>query len=154
MLLVWGLTPRSASVPDPCVSYEGTRTAIERVGFPVISGGGYRPWFFNADKATVQFLLEKPLLFGPDLAAIDAGPQFAGHVVNYEHNLSFLTVHGSGHMVPQFRPQAALRMLRTVLSDERLSPLLESDAAVGAMTDTEYDSYLDKWTTAAKDAAH
>ena len=30
---------------DPCVSYEGTRTAIEKVGFAVAQP--YRPWFFN-----------------------------------------------------------------------------------------------------------
>lgn len=29
---------------DPCVSYEGTRTAIKSVGFPEIEGGAYRPW--------------------------------------------------------------------------------------------------------------
>jgi cathepsin A (carboxypeptidase C) len=42
----------------------------------------------------------KPLLFGPSLTVVDAGAQFGGHVVNYQHNLSFVTVHGSGHMVP------------------------------------------------------
>jgi carboxypeptidase C (cathepsin A) len=35
-------------------------------------------------------------------------------VVDYSHNMSFVTVHGSGHMVPQFRPQAALHLLKTV----------------------------------------
>jgi cathepsin A (carboxypeptidase C) len=135
---------------DPCVSYEGTRTAIERVGFAEKPGGSYRPWFFNAEKATTEFLVEKPLLFGPDLAAIDAGAQFAGHVVSYEHDLSFLTVHGSGHMVPQFRPQAALRMLRTVLSTDLLAPLFESDDALSKMSDAEYSTYLDSWTVKAK----
>jgi hypothetical protein len=41
---------------DPCVSYEGTRTAIERVGFKVTPGGVYRPWFFNAAAASRDFL--------------------------------------------------------------------------------------------------
>jgi hypothetical protein len=31
------------------------------------------------------------------------GAQYGGEVVNYEEGLSFVTFHGSGHMVPQFR---------------------------------------------------
>ena len=50
---------------DPCVSYEGTRTAIERVGFAVLPGGFYRPWFFNAAAATKDFLyVRTPDFFG------------------------------------------------------------------------------------------
>ena len=58
---------------DPCVSYEGTREAIEAVGLPRIAGGGQRPYFFNASATPVSVLAEKPLLFGPDLAVVDAG---------------------------------------------------------------------------------
>ena len=79
---------------DPCVSYEGTRTAIKEVGFPETAGGAYRPWFFNNSAATLEFLQAKPLLFGPDLSLQEGGAQFAGHVVSYQHNLSFVTVHG------------------------------------------------------------
>ena len=31
--------------------YEGTRTAVERVGFAGLDGGQYRPWFYNHSKA-------------------------------------------------------------------------------------------------------
>jgi serine carboxypeptidase-like clade 1 len=79
---------------DPCVSYEGTRTAIARVGFPELDGGGYRPWFYNHTATTIDVLVEKPAMYGPDLLLMDTGAQFGGEVVNYEHNLSFLTVHG------------------------------------------------------------
>ena len=81
---------------DPCVSYEGTRTAIKRVGFPELDGGGYRPWFFNHSATTMDVLKAKALLFGPDLQLQDAGAQFAGEIVNYENGLAFLTFHGSG----------------------------------------------------------
>ena len=84
---------------DPCVSYEGTRQAIQEVGFNVTLGGAYRPWFFNATATTAAVLAEKPLLYGPGLSLVAGGAQFAGHVVTYEHNLHFVTVHGSGHMV-------------------------------------------------------
>lgn len=139
---------------DPCVSYEGTRVAMEKVGFDVVDGGEYRPWFYNASKASLTTLQEKPLLFGPDLSLQDAGPQFGGHIVNYHHNLSFLTIHGSGHMVPQFRPQAALHMLRKVLGNAPFSPLLVTDSAMTAMSDNDYESYLLNWTIAAKGAPY
>ena len=84
---------------DPCVSYEGTRTAITRVGFAELDGGGYRPWFYNHTAASLRVIEEKAALFGPDLNPLDTGAQFGGEVVNYEQNLQFVTFHGSGHMV-------------------------------------------------------
>lgn len=137
---------------DPCVTYEGTRVAIERVGFAVVPGGEYRPWFYHKAAATLKTLIEKPSLFGPDLPVRDAGPQFGGHVVNYEHNLSFVTVHGSGHMVPQFRPQAAERLLSRLLTGEAFAPLLPTGAELAAMSDAEFDDSVDQWTKKAKDA--
>jgi cathepsin A (carboxypeptidase C) len=131
---------------DPCVSYEGTRAAIEHVGFAVIPGGRYRPWFFNKKAASLKTLEEKPGLFGPNLALRDAGAQFGGHVVNYEHNLSFVTVHGSGHMVPQFRPQSAERLLNRLLSGEPFVQLLPTDAAISVLTDDEFNAMVDTWT--------
>lgn len=83
---------------DPCVSYEGTREAVRQVGFPEVKGGSYRPWFFNASAAAESVLRAKPLLFGPSLALQPGGAQMGGSVVDYAHGLSFLTVHGSGHM--------------------------------------------------------
>lgn len=135
---------------DPCVSYEGTRTAIEKVGFDVLPGGHYRPWFYDKSATTVKTLLEKPNLFGPNLELTDAGPQFGGQVVNYANNLSFVTVHGSGHMVPQFRPQAAERLLNRLLSGTPFAPALATDTELGAMTDADFDAFVDHWTDTAK----
>jgi cathepsin A (carboxypeptidase C) len=69
------------------------------VGLPALRDGAYRPWFINKTKADLSLLMEKPSLFGPDLEVRDAGAQFGGHVVSYENNLHFATVHGAGHMV-------------------------------------------------------
>jgi len=137
---------------DPCVSYEGTRQAIQEVGFDVIVGGDYRPWFFNATAATPEFLASKPLLFGPALSLVEAGPQFGGHVVNYQHNLSFVTVHGSGHMVPQFRPRAALKLLENLISGHAFAVPFVADAQLQAMSDDDFDKYLDTYTEGAKAA--
>lgn len=135
---------------DPCVTYEGTRTAIERVNFPVMAGGRYRPWFYNKTAASLETLRSKPTLFGTNLAAHDAGPQFGGHVVDYENGLSFVTVHGAGHMVPQFRPQAAERLLSKLLSGEPFAPKLPTDDELASMSDAEFDKQLEAWTDSAK----
>jgi hypothetical protein len=51
------------------------------------------------------------------------GAQMGGEVVNYEHGLSFVTFHGSDHMVPQFRPhKASLHMFDRLVSFKPLSP--------------------------------
>merc|ERR1712178_360452 len=108
------------------------------VGFPVLPGGHYRPWFYDKKAAALQILMEKPSLFGPDLELRAAGSQFGGQVVNYEHNLSFATVHGSGHMVPQFRPQAAEQLIKRLLSGTPFAPALATDDELGAMSDADF----------------
>lgn len=151
------IVPRLLSVwvyngdTDPCVSYEGTRTAIERVGFPEVDGGGYRPWFYNHTATTLSVLAEKSAMFGPDLLVQATGPQFGGEIVNYENGLAFLTVHGSGHMVPQFRPQAALHMLHKLVSYEDLSPLMPKNATLAKMCHKCFLREMNKWTEMAKE---
>jgi serine carboxypeptidase-like clade I len=135
---------------DPCVSYEGTRTAIKRVGFPEIDGGSYRPWFYNHTAAPLDVLQQKAVMFGPDLLAVSTGAQFGGEVVNYENNLSFLTVHGSGHMVPQFRPQAALHMISKFVKMEHLAPLLPSNDTLTSICTMGFNGMMKNWTEKAK----
>jgi len=135
---------------DPCVSYEGTREAVKRVGFAEVSGGSYRPWFFNASAASESLLRAKPVLFGPSLALFDSGTQLGGSVVEYEYGLAFATVHGSGHMVPQFRPRAALHLITKVLQMQPLAPRLPTDAQLKAMGEDEFDGALDAWTDRAQ----
>jgi serine carboxypeptidase-like clade I len=137
---------------DPCVSYEGTRAALATV-YPELPGGAYRPWFYNQSAATYDFLASKPLLFGPNLALVDAGAQLGGMVVNYEHNLHFVTVHGSGHMVPQFRPQSALKLLSNLLSGDSFAEFIPTDEQLAAFTDDDFNAWIDKWTTLAKEEA-
>ena len=85
---------------DPTVSYEGTRLAVKhQVGFDEVDGGGYRPWFYNHTAAPINVIMEKPPKFGPDLIPHPLGSQFGGEVEDYQHGLSFFTVHGGGHMV-------------------------------------------------------
>jgi serine carboxypeptidase-like clade 1 len=135
---------------DPCVSYEGTRLAVKRIGFDEVDGGGYRPWFYNHTGTTFQLLAEKAPLFGPDLLCQDMGAQFGGEIVDYEHNLSFLTFHGSGHMVPQFRPQAALHMLEKLIKRQSLSPLMPSNSTLASLSNSDFKDAMDAWTEKAR----
>uniref|UniRef100_A0A7S2FYK5 Carboxypeptidase n=1 Tax=Octactis speculum TaxID=3111310 RepID=A0A7S2FYK5_9STRA len=142
---------------DPCVTYEGTRNAIQQVGFDVLPGGSYRPWFFNKTATTVPLLEEKPSLFGVDLELGEAGPQFGGHVVNYEHGLTFATIHGAGHMVPQFMPLKGSRLLAQLLmsADDNdnhypFAPPLPTDEEIAAMSWSEFDAAVDEWTDSAE----
>mmetsp|Transcript_16028 Transcript_16028/g.39039 ORF Transcript_16028/g.39039 Transcript_16028/m.39039 type:complete len:215 (+) Transcript_16028:293-937(+) len=135
---------------DPCVSYEGTREAVRVVGYAQLPGGAQRPYFFNATEVPLHLLDEKPLLFGPDLAVAPAGPQFGGHVTDYGNRLSFVTVHGSGHMVPQFRPRVGLHLLRKLLSGKPFSPPLPDDADLQVMTEAAFRKELDAWTLSAQ----
>ena len=99
--------------------------------------------------APPELLARKDVLFGGLLASAGAGAQFGGQVTDYEHGLSFATVHGSGHMVPTFRPRAALTLLRHVVENSTFAPPVPSDAALAAMGGPEFDGFLDKWVAAA-----
>jgi serine carboxypeptidase-like clade 1 len=163
---------------DPCVSYEGTRTAIEAVGFNVTQPA--RPWFFNFSAASADVLARKDVLFGDLLSATAAGAQFGGQVTDYEHGLSFATVHGSGHskpprdrtrdlwqptrppslmvprslrgwpVVPTFRPRAALQLIAHVVQNTSFAPDVPE---LGAMSDAQFDTFLDRWVADAKTAS-
>ena len=151
----------SPSSPPQAVRTQKGRTTTARcqpaplplwreLGFAEIDGGSYRPWFYNHTAADVEVLAAKSSVWGPDLSLIAEGVQMGGSIVNYEHGLSFQTVHGSGHMVPQFRAQASLHQIAKVLLRQDFAPLLPSNATLANMTDAEYSDALDKWTISAK----
>ena len=142
-VLLQGFDALTSWTPTPCL----------KVGFDLLEGGAWRPWFANWTAASRDFLDAKDLLFGPALTTQAAGPQLAGLTMDFDHGLSFATVHGSGHMVPQFRPRAAYRMMEGVLTGAPLAPLLPADAAIAAMSDAEWSDEMDKWTDVAKCAS-
>ena len=83
-------------------------------------------------------------------AARPAGAQFGGHVTNYGNRLSFVTVHGSGHMVPPFRPRVALHLLRKLLSGKPFAPPLPDDPALETMSHSAFMKEMDGWTLEAQ----
>lgn len=101
---------------DAVVPMEGTRDAVQAIGFPIIKNQPYRVWYYNETAASIDFLAEKSQQFGNNLVASQLElAQFGGDVVNYEEGLSFITVHGAGHMVGRDRPQQSLHMLKSLL---------------------------------------
>eukprot|EP00747_Dinoflagellata_sp_TGD_P056994 gnl/TRDRNA2_/TRDRNA2_150394_c2_seq1.p1 gnl/TRDRNA2_/TRDRNA2_150394_c2~~gnl/TRDRNA2_/TRDRNA2_150394_c2_seq1.p1 ORF type:complete len:523 (+),score=60.88 gnl/TRDRNA2_/TRDRNA2_150394_c2_seq1:49-1569(+) len=63
---------------------------------------------------------------------VDGGIRMGGYVTRYEPRFDFLTIRGSGHMVPEYKPKAALTFLQAWLAGEdfpRYNPP-PSDAAM------------------------
>ncbi|KAK6937896.1 Peptidase S10, serine carboxypeptidase [Dillenia turbinata] len=65
---------------DMCVPYTGSEAWTRSVGYKVIDE--WRPWMSNN--------------------------QVAGYTQGYENNLTFLTIKGAGHTVPEYKPKEAL----------------------------------------------
>ena len=66
----------------------------------------------------------------------------------------FVTIKGSGHMVPQFRPRASLHMIEKLVALAPLAPPLAGAAKLANMSEGEFDSYLDAWTVGAQAAPY
>ncbi|CAL5032961.1 unnamed protein product [Urochloa decumbens] len=65
---------------DLCIPHTGTEAWVKSIGYQVVDG--WRPWYF--------------------------GEQVAGYTQGYNHNLTFLTIKGAGHAVPEYKPKEAL----------------------------------------------
>jgi len=65
---------------DMCVPFTGTQAWTESLGYKVIDE--WRSWHSNS--------------------------QVAGYLQGYDHNLTFLTVKGAGHTVPEYKPRESL----------------------------------------------
>ncbi|XP_022143559.1 serine carboxypeptidase-like 20, partial [Momordica charantia] len=73
---------------DMCVPYTGSEAWVHSIGYKTIDE--WRPWLSN--------------------------DQVVGYVRGYENGLTFLTVKGSGHTVPEYKPREALDFYRRFLA--------------------------------------
>ena len=48
------------------------------------------------------------------------GEQLGGFATNYDKNVTFATIHGAGHMSPQWRPEAVYTMFSSFLAGKLL----------------------------------
>ncbi|XP_057482860.1 serine carboxypeptidase-like 20 [Actinidia eriantha] len=77
---------------DMCVPYTGSEAWTRSVGYKVVDE--WRPWTSDG--------------------------QVAGYLQGYEHNLTFLTVKGSGHTVPEYKPREALDFYSRWLAGKKI----------------------------------
>uniref|UniRef100_A0ACD5XNS5 Uncharacterized protein n=1 Tax=Avena sativa TaxID=4498 RepID=A0ACD5XNS5_AVESA len=77
---------------DMCVPFTGTEAWTKSVGYGVVDS--WRPWFLNG--------------------------QVSGYTQGYEHGLTFATIKGSGHTVPEYKPQEALAFYSRWLAGSKL----------------------------------
>jgi len=140
---------------DPCLQMRGTEAAVESLGMDKVWGGDWRPWFYTPEPVEMRVLEEKAPYWGQGLSHKALGPQLAGYVKTYEQGLSFVTVHQSGHMVPQYKPQVALHLFRSLLHNRDLSPLLnmvelESGTDASFFGNSTEDGYMTRWIKQAQ----
>ncbi|KAG8371670.1 hypothetical protein BUALT_Bualt13G0112400 [Buddleja alternifolia] len=77
---------------DMCVPYTGSEAWTRSVGYKIVDE--WRPW-------TVK-------------------DQVAGYIQGYENNLTFLTIKGAGHTVPEYKPVEALEFYSRWLEGRRV----------------------------------
>ena len=53
-------------------------------------------------------------------------------------------------MVPTFRPRAALQLIEHVVYGSPFAPPVPADAALAALSDADFDSFLDSWVDTAE----
>ncbi|KAL2935854.1 Serine carboxypeptidase 1 [Bienertia sinuspersici] len=77
---------------DMCVPYTGSEAWTKSVGYKVVDE--WRPWVCNE--------------------------QVSGFTQGYEKNLTFLTIKGAGHTVPEYKPREALYFYSQFLAREKI----------------------------------
>ncbi|TVU51395.1 hypothetical protein EJB05_02824 [Eragrostis curvula] len=77
---------------DMCVPYTGTEAWTASLGYGVVDS--WRPWFINE--------------------------QVSGYTQGYENGLTFATIKGAGHTVPEYKPQEALAFYSRWLAGSKL----------------------------------
>lgn len=77
---------------DACIPWVGTENWTTGLGMPVKEG--WRPWNYESKHGTLV----------------------GGYVTLYDNDFAFLTVKGSGHMVPTYKPVPALTFIKNFLA--------------------------------------
>lgn len=77
---------------DMCVPFTGSEAWTRSMGYEVVTD--WHPWFTNN--------------------------QVSGYAIVYGKNLTFVTIKGSGHTVPEYKPQEAFNFFKQWLSGESL----------------------------------
>ncbi|EGG16126.1 hypothetical protein DFA_09151 [Cavenderia fasciculata] len=86
---------------DSCVPYLGTSLCVEQLGYPILNK--WQPWTFKDEEGFEQV---------------------AGYQISYDSSsahpkstLTYATVKGAGHMVPQYKPKESLLLVTQFISN-------------------------------------
>ncbi|KAL1292041.1 hypothetical protein HN51_060504 [Arachis hypogaea] len=77
---------------DMCVPYTGSQAWTSSLGYKIIDE--WRPWFVDG--------------------------QVAGFTQGYEFNLTFLTIKGAGHTVPEYKPKESLHFYKQFIHGKKI----------------------------------
>jgi len=151
---------------DPSVHWRGSEKAARAVGLPELYGHGFRPWFYPERAATLELLAVKSPEWGPQLSASPRRgdqPVLGGYVLDFgahevNGSFTFVTFRDAGHMVPQFRPQAALHFFWRTMSSAsmrtgtgpRLSPPLPRQRMEDESDTVFYSKTAAQWVAEAQ----
>uniref|UniRef100_J3NCH4 Carboxypeptidase n=1 Tax=Oryza brachyantha TaxID=4533 RepID=J3NCH4_ORYBR len=102
---------------DMCVPYTGSEAWTKSLGYGVVDS--WRPWHFNG--------------------------QVSGYTQGYEHGLTFATIKGAGHTVPEYKPQESLAFYSRWLAD---SQFLNVNPNINTTNKVHKDSC--RWITSQK----
>merc|ERR1712012_896431 len=115
-----------------------------------MGGQSWRPWFFREEPAPLDLLRVKAPEWGQTLSAAPRRGDLAvlgGYIENWVSNgtLTFATVRGVGHMVPQFRPQAGLhlfaRTMKAAIERKGQPPQLTPLLPKGMLLDATHQEF-------------
>ncbi len=84
---------------DPGCNYLWAEASVAKFGAPLAPDGEWHPWLYTSSLV---------------------GEQLGGFVTEYAGGVNFATVHGAGHMSPQWRPEAVFNMLDRFLKSQPL----------------------------------
>lgn len=115
-------SPLSWSTCSDVLHYELQYTSMRTVVKELVDSGSLRALIYNGDvDMACNFLGDEWFVNTLGYAPTSSyklwkhGKQVAGFFQTYEGNLTFVTIKGSGHMVPQDKPAQALHMMSNFL---------------------------------------
>ncbi|KAK6788303.1 hypothetical protein RDI58_016828 [Solanum bulbocastanum] len=83
---------------DMCVPYTGSEKWTSSLGYAIVDE--WRPWYTKEE--------------------IQGSQQVAGYTQGYANNLTFLTIKGAGHTVPEYKPLEALEFYERWLEGKKI----------------------------------
>ena len=122
----------AAGDTDACVPTWGTVDWIDSLNLKIVSP--WKPWRApHLDGTRAQRAgcappshprsnSRCPVPAGSEWSPTVRGSPGGADVKTYEHNFTFATVQGAGHLVPTYKPKFALTMLTKWLKGEPLAP--------------------------------